>query len=896
MREVYYKAYRNRRFGLKYTIHDGRDSYIKEYTQQVISVTFKYSYKSFNLNTVYNRELKQKQKFYVKAGYRLEDLEFKDCVAYVNHELAGVEVDAPVFVPVSDENLGAPFYYDEKKRQYQLDKAKNETLLTREQLRKNLYMNGFWCDGIKYVRFKRSSGSSRIGKCLFVNEALAGRMRIWEKCGLNIRTGQKIDLAAWEAYVSLTTSSIIDTIELRPENILLIDDYDSVFTDRILGVGLKNKTWLDAKPQTKQIKNCIWDGQSLLDVSMFGDKYRDKSMLLLRTRFFKSACFNTNIQEFFADHGITSVSQLNGKTRATDVMQIKLITTPSSLKFLKFGTYDEWLDSLEPTFGIVKYDKPSHFFGGRMVQCHYQLLNTLQMSYEDTEKLLEPSHQYHRLLDENTAVFRHHVKCNGYSIEDCKFDVFRALNEVSYYFLGVNKRFSETQVYQMWKKDVLQSFRNNLKCGHVLIPGTYATLLGNPYEMLLQSIGKFTGESDLGVGNVYCPMFKDGEMLLGSRSPHVAAGNILLTHNRRSDWIDRYFNLSKYIVCINSINENILERLSGADMDSDTLLLTNEPTLIDCAMRHYDDFLVPTKLVPALLKKRKFNNEDRAELDHITANNRIGEIVNLSQELNSLFWDRLNHGIPFEDVADIYNDIAKLDVLSNIEIDRAKRECVVDSAKEMQKIRQKYAIEDSDGKRIKPHFFAFITKQKGYYNPKRNHYKHHLTTMDHVHDIVSKWRAKKRHKKELLPFQSIIHLKRYSERWVRKEQVEKIFKMVHAMSTRVNRLWQRYDECGDDQNEAKSILRMINDDYQNMITYINSEKLNPSTIYWMLCQIETPHCTKIRRVLWKLFFGHTMQNFRQFLADCEEGVPILKECADGDVDLYGFRYSTTADD
>ena len=48
-------------------------------------------------------------------------------------------------------------------------------------------------------------------------------------------------------------------------------------------------------------------------------------------------------------------------------------------------TLDEWLDILEPTFGVVKYEKPTHFFDGRMVQTHYQLLNTLQMTYEEVE-------------------------------------------------------------------------------------------------------------------------------------------------------------------------------------------------------------------------------------------------------------------------------------------------------------------------------------------------------------------------------------------------------------------------------------------------------------------------------------------------------------------------------
>ena len=94
---------------------------------------------------------------------------------------------------------------------------------------------------------------------------------------------------------------------------------------------------------------------------------------------FKSCCFNCNIQQWFKDNNITDISQLNGKTRAKRIEDVKLITTPNSIKYLKFDTLDNWLDNLYPRFGVVKHDKKTHFFGGRLVQTHYQLINTLQL-------------------------------------------------------------------------------------------------------------------------------------------------------------------------------------------------------------------------------------------------------------------------------------------------------------------------------------------------------------------------------------------------------------------------------------------------------------------------------------------------------------------------------------
>ena len=225
---------------------------------------------------------------------------------------------------------------------------------------------------------KRSTGSARVGKCLFINESLFKPLLNFSSGAIRLNPGDEIDLAAYEGYIALPSSSIIDTLPIKPENILLIDDYDSVFNEDVIETHDENN-WLKTTEKNCTITNTIWDGQSLMDISLFGD-YSEYGMVLLRNLMFKSCCFNCNIQQWFKDNNITDISQLNGKTRATKIEDVKLITTPNSIKYLKFSTWDEWLDNLYPNFGVVKHDKKTHFFEGRLVQTHYQLLNTLQMT------------------------------------------------------------------------------------------------------------------------------------------------------------------------------------------------------------------------------------------------------------------------------------------------------------------------------------------------------------------------------------------------------------------------------------------------------------------------------------------------------------------------------------
>ena len=104
--------------------------------------------------------------------------------------------------------------------------------------------------------------------------------------------------------------------------------------------------------------------------------------------------------------------------------------------------------------------------------------------------------------------------------------------------------------------------------------------------------------------------------------------------------------------------------------DSDTSLITDNPILIEAAKRNYNNFAVPTGLVKSVKGKKKYTPEDLADLDVRTSVNKIGEIINLSQELNTRLWDMVNSGadVMSKDVQELYNDVARLDVLSNLEI------------------------------------------------------------------------------------------------------------------------------------------------------------------------------------------------------------------------------------
>lgn len=888
LREVAYQHYRNRS---SFFYDKDLD---KEFTQRVINVDFDLAYKEWNKHG----------DIYILDGYGMADIKevgkFGDRTFYKDGICIGVKVGD---ITESDNEIvwvDVPRYFDYDVENRKIKLAKTiPTLMSRSDIRYDLYEKGFVCNGIKYVRYKRSSGSSRVGKCLFIDEALYPAMHKWELCGLKIKEGDKIDLAAFEAYISLPSSSCIDTLEIRPENILVIDDYESEFEDDVVAVYGEGEDFV-AKEERVKIKNSIWDGQSLLDISMYNAHYTDRTMLLLRNRFFKSACFKARIQDWFRDNGITEVSQLKGYTRATCIEDIKLITTPSSIKYVKFGTIDQWLDNLYTTFGIVKYEKPTKYLDGRMVQCHYQLLNTLQLSRDDVQALLQPNFDYLNLIRKDPAVMRYHLKY-PYSLAD-NDDPCLTRDEIVMKVMGMNSKFVETKLYNEFRRKLIESMLKEYRKGHIWINGNYETLIGNGIEMLQAAIGQFNGESVLGVGNVHTKRFEYNMRLLGTRSPHINSGDVLLVNNVDNDLLKKYFVSSKEVVHINSINENILQRLQGADFDSDSILLTDNKILIGAAEKNYQRFKVPTSFIKAKKIQWVYNAESKAKLDINTSVNLIGQIVNLSQYLNSIMWENIYHEIKsgvdidtaFKNQSELYDNICILSAASGSEIDKAKKMFDVNTSKLLDVLKDKYGVyTEINGKQrfTKPLFFKNITLGNGYSLNPNQHYRQFETSMDYLQKAINKFRADKIEVKNL-PFCEIIKPMDIDFNKVSTKKYKMIYRTIDAIKTMREKIQSLYVDYKEKSKEEKAaIANEVNNIRQKQVETINNKSFSDLEIYMLLREIDKDKNAGYARTIFDTLFATGNQTLYEMIKDTSLDIyKITKKTNENSVNLFEYTY------
>ncbi len=237
-------------------------------------------------------------------------LSIKQCSTdFYSYDFVNVSFKFPLYVNNKNEHIIPKSSDKEKYHKYSLEKIR--------KFRKELYLNGFELNGKTYVRYKRSSGSAKGGSCLFIKKELFAMMDKWSKAGLDERKDNyQKNLTSYEAYRALSLSSLITTLDLNPYNILFVKDYKHTLKNQtVIKVTYDKEKGLIPQETYADIENNIFDGEGLLDASVFNQAGKTKKgMMLLRSRYFKCCAFNTNLKKWFEDNNITSLDQLNGIT------------------------------------------------------------------------------------------------------------------------------------------------------------------------------------------------------------------------------------------------------------------------------------------------------------------------------------------------------------------------------------------------------------------------------------------------------------------------------------------------------------------------------------------------------------------------------------------------------
>lgn len=722
-------------------------------------------------------------------------------------------------------------------------------------LRKILYTEGFKIEFInkttgeikevEYVVYKRSSSKSRTGQCLFIKKSLYNKMIKWSRMDLPLKKDMEIDLAGLLAYESLVGSSIEDIVKIDPSKILMVKDVDSKFIKEGNVVKKGENGFLDSFKEDVIVKNSLFDGESLLDSKYFND---GKGMKLLRNHMFKSAAFNCNIQQFLRDNCPKDISF--DEWRLIDMFDdmiyakdVELICTPSSLKALKFSNIigtekDMWkywkkkVKEDECIFGICKHEKESKFGkdedNNLLQQTSYQMINCLPIRFEDIKELTRAEKQYIERLKNDDDFFIDKVNESSTMINS---------NEMLVSLYGRNKPIINTKLFRDFRKGFIRNHVNHSKKGKIKLRGDYCVMLGNPIEFLNHAIGQFDINKEnnfsLNGNEVLTYLFNFDKEYVGFRNPNTSPSNVLIVKNKKVEDIEKYFNLTKNIVCVNAINFPIQDILSGCDYDSDTVLLLDDEKLLSIGKKCFGNYNVCINHIEGKKKQYKLNKHDMYEIDNqlSTSQRNIGKVVNLGQFCMSVYWDHLNNNISGEEVEELLKKVDVMTILSGIAIDMAKKFYEIDIEKEIRNVEKNKLLQE---RKKKPSFWKYVSQSKTI----KDRVVDYDCPMDYLINNLDKVVTATR--KENIHFSEF--LVKQDTKKVNNKQFKKILNKIEKMDDLIRSENAKYKE-----SEEKSIL--IDDIIKEYTDYIKKLKINESTMYIII-----KHVSEVNdKIMLKLF-------------------------------------------
>lgn len=729
-----------------YIRSQGMNVWNQEKTRDIICLDFDFGSRSYE----------EEKEHLIKQFGNYEDNkditeESKEKIRYI---LQTVEANKENYIKMSKEDIRELFYENGVEITYHNSQDPEET------------------QTIKYRMLYRNASKAKVGQVMFINQELYQKADDWLTMGLRSKMPyDNAKIVEMSAYAPLTTSTIVGKMHIPVEDILILKDQDSFFetaakivqaeeylkqvkildeekTEINRQKAITNRNFLkNGSPKYRkvykvvdvptkkcvvvdentEVKNTMWDGLALIEVEILPEWIN--GMALLRNHFFKACAFKSRIQLFFQDwckenghdYELYEVEDMFGiKHKLKD---IKMITTNNAIKWIKFSNlmgnnlteaYQYWMDRVNADgsyFGIVKTDHPSKL--DDVQQMSYQMVNTLPCNEQDIQQLAETSVSYVTKLKQNNEAFETFLRRNA--------------NDVNHYEMMAdlynhNHDFAQSVWFKTEKSKILNEYVGKLKTGKITVNADNLTLCGNPYALLLYSVGEDwskdpTLNEESGTIQCYTTRFEHNEYLCGIRNPHNSPNNICYLHNVHSDLMARYFPFSANIMAVNCIHTDLQDRLNGADFDSDFCFVTNNEVMVKGAQNAYANYPTIVNRLKESGVTYKNAPSEYARMDNKFAKSRIGigESSNLAMLALTYYWT--------EPSKELYDNFVILSVLAQIIIDGCKREYEVDGIEEIKRIKKMPCMQrfievtDEYGKTKKqkvdfPEFMKFTRKIK----------------------------------------------------------------------------------------------------------------------------------------------------------------------------------------
>lgn len=604
---------------------------------------------------------------------------------------------------------------------------------------------GFMLNGNRYVRLFSGSGQIRRNTVTFIREDLYEPIFNSLLCGLTLEDfGNEFNAAKYNAYSGLNMSGchllpdaltpkvcVVDDFEMiKPHNIvnhvseenveyITLPDEDYILRDGQQEFGVQDGKAIrksDGKEFTVHsgIKKNIaerhydeiedspalnsFDGQGLMSpewaecVSIYLGLSYIPSEMIIRAPWVKGLLATVPFHEWFANHGITEITDAFGKVR--QINEIDCIISKSQFKMHKIykakcepmdvNAWDYHCAAMEKNhlhWGVTKFNG---FADDDIKTLNYQYLQALQLENDDIEELCKPTEEFLQSLNSGNVEEVYNnlmVNAKGYwqTVVDDENDIDESLANANYTKLfqkviEANPAFIDDKYIRELILRECQVKFDGAKLGKILTRGNFQFCVSDVIAQLEWVAKKHCGldievKGVVPAGMVYSNYWLSsddcGDEIVLMRSPLIDRNEI--AKRRLISEKEHYF---RYLASgiIYSIHDLTALQMGGMDFDGDICFSTNNPIILKGCYDYQTAKplyykLQSTDLVGAITPENIINADVRG------LNSKVGQISN---KAGSLYANLQNYAEGASEYTSLYNSIVALGQVVGMEIDRIK--------------------------------------------------------------------------------------------------------------------------------------------------------------------------------------------------------------------------------
>lgn len=447
-----------------------------------------------------------------------------------------------------------------------------------------LILNGFWVNGEHFVLGERSASMTRNSILSFLSASIADEVA--EVVTMGAQPGTTV-ISKLMAYRGLCLSSC-HCLEGYTPKVIVVDDYECVLPKQHIKYVYDRETsfvndqgetvpWTqkDVTDGYRDIKVTPFDGCGIHhpaiteEVAMrLGAADDDQpTTILWRGSYIKGLTCEIDYPAFYASRGVTHIKDVWGVEHDVTYDAEPMIILSMSM-YKGFWYFALTKTSADWDYYWEQFHKYGHCLGVAKwnfnqatepvyTRCNYQVLQTLNMPYEDFIHLADKSAEWaERIIDGDPL----YTMC----FLGLTADRHDALNDYTRAVLKNPEMLYERTV-RNYLISLLSKYIDEMKCGKIWIKSCFKFLLPDMIAFMEHAAG-LDVVGCIGDGEFFC-LGKDGPMLgdkLITRNPHICdSENVILravTNDLTSSYLSHLVN-----TCIINSRSLIPQRLNGAD-------------------------------------------------------------------------------------------------------------------------------------------------------------------------------------------------------------------------------------------------------------------------------------------------------------------------------------------